>query len=130
MRWIGGSNDSEINREIAELDAEIQEMTHKNREMDEEIVSLKDRMALEAHQKRYLNYLTEEDLREMLEKVEGHPQSMLVVMAEEGTTFSTDKDGAVVIEKPMEAPGTLSSFLIAKKEEAKDFEFQEKFEEG
>ncbi len=40
MKWIGGAMDLEAAREVALLDQKIEQYTHRNRTLDEEIILL------------------------------------------------------------------------------------------
>jgi hypothetical protein len=54
------------------------------------------KLKAETEQKKYLNYLVEDDLREIMENIEEKPHSMLVVVAAEGATVEA-KEGGIVI---------------------------------
>jgi hypothetical protein len=66
---------------------------------------LHSKLKAETESSKYLNYLVEDDLREIVENLEGNPGCMVVVMGEEGTTVEL-KEGKVVIEsQPMSTSG-------------------------
>lgn len=64
----------------------------------------------------------EEDFREILDKAEGNPKSMMVVLAEEGASLE-EREGAIIIEKPATSRESMNYFVISKKEGAEDFHF-------
>lgn len=73
--------DEHITKEIADLDAEIQVCAEKNQHLDNEIFLVAQKLKQETEQKKYLNYLVEDDLREIMENIQQKPTSMLVVVA-------------------------------------------------
>lgn len=86
MRWIGGTMDEHITKEILDLDLEIQACNDKNQQLDNEIFLMAQKLKQETEEKKYLNYLVEDDLREIMDNIEQKPTSMLVVLAAEGAT--------------------------------------------
>jgi hypothetical protein len=67
-----------------------------------------------------LNYLVEDDLREIMDNIEEKPNSMLVVMAAEGATVEA-KEGGIIIEKNPNSPISLS-YCKVNKEGGEDFD--------
>lgn len=73
--------DEHITKEIAELDNDIQTSIDRNHQIDNEIFLMAQKLKTETEQKKYLNYLVEDDLREIMENIEEKPSSILVVLA-------------------------------------------------
>jgi hypothetical protein len=113
MRWIGGTMDEHITKEITDLDNDIQASIDRNHQIDNEIFLMAQKLKTETEQKKYLNYLVEDDLREIMENIEEKPSSILVVLAAEGATVEA-KEGAIVIEKNQNSPIGLSYCKIAR----------------
>lgn len=113
MRWIGGTMDTEMTQEIAQLDQQLAEVTERNKQLEEEIELVAGRLKAETEQKKYLNYLVEDDLREIMENIEEKPGSMMVVLAAEGTTIEA-KGQQLVIEKGGPSPLALTYCRVTK----------------
>jgi len=63
MRWIGGTMDLEMTKEINDLDNQIAGYLEQNRQVDEEIMLLHHKLKAETENSKYLNYFVEDDLR-------------------------------------------------------------------
>lgn len=113
MRWIGGTMDSEMTKEISHLDQQITSFTERNKQLDEEIHLIAEKLKAETEQKKYLNYLVEDDLREIMENIEEKPASMMVVLAAEGTTIEA-KGQQLIIEKASVSPIALTYCRVTK----------------
>jgi transcription factor E2F3 len=121
MRWIGGTMDIEMTKEIADLDEHIQAFAERNKQLDEDIFLISQKLMHETEDKKYLNYLVEDDLREIMDNLEEKPASMLVVLATEGTTIEA-KDGALIIEKSKAHPIGLSYCKVTRYGNPDDFD--------
>ena len=73
--------DEHITKEIADLDNDIQASIDRNHQIDNEIFLMAQKLKTETEQKKYLNYLVEDDLREIMQNIEEKPSSILVVLA-------------------------------------------------
>lgn len=120
MRWIGGTMDSEMTKEIALLDQQLANCCDRTKQLEEEMQLVADRLKAETEQKKYLNYLVEDDLREIMENIEEKPASMMVVLAAEGTTIEA-KGQQLIIEKPTLSPIALTYCRVTK-DGADDFD--------
>lgn len=66
MKWVGGTMDYEVAREVVKLDQKIDELVHQNREVDEEMLQLTHKLKRETEDKKELNYFLESDLKYIL----------------------------------------------------------------
>ena len=116
--------DVDMTKRIEELDQKIQAFSDKNKEIDHQIMVLTQKLILETEKDRYLNYYTEEDLYEILCNIEGEPEGMLVIEAQEGTTIDVKNNGVVVIEKSPQTKMGLNYLAITKGKQPSSFFFK------
>lgn len=66
MKWIGGTMDHEVAKEVIKLDLKIEELNQKNKEIDEEMLILTHKLKKETEEKKELNFFLEDDLKQVL----------------------------------------------------------------
>lgn len=121
MRWIGGTMNLEMARQIADLDRLLDAAHHDNAHLDTQIQALARQLIDETHHNSYLNYLLEDDLREIADNV-GEGRSIVVVTAQEGARVEA-KEGKLVVQGEV----AVSHCQVEKEDHSDDFQFNAQF---
>lgn len=94
IKWIGGTEDPEVQREISDLKNRLDRMNDEEKELDNKINDLNNKIRrefLENQEMRDYHYITYDDLMKIYDTMSreqgGSAKSMLVISAPKGTSL-------------------------------------------
>lgn len=94
IKWIGGTEDPEVQREITDLKTRLDRMNDEEKDLDNKITELNNKIRrefLENQEMRDYHYITYDDLMKIYETMSreqgGSAKSMLVISAPKGTSL-------------------------------------------
>ncbi len=94
IKWIGGTEDPEVEREISDLKNRLDRMNDEEKELDNKINDLNNKIRrefLENQEMRDYHYITYDDLMKIYDTMSreqgGSAKSMLVISAPKGTSL-------------------------------------------